>query len=213
MLTRLVLIAGLALSGAGLAQDPAAPAEEAAQPPPQTSAPLPRVAMETSQGRIVVELRPDKAPDSVDNFLNYVRAGFYDGTIFHRVIENFMIQGGGYTADLQQKPVRAPIRNEANNGLSNLRGTVAMARTNNPDSASSQFFFNVVDNPRLDFVSEQNGYTWGYAVFGQVVEGMDVLDKIRAVETGPQGPFAKDVPKQPVVIQKVEVIEAAAAAE
>jgi cyclophilin family peptidyl-prolyl cis-trans isomerase len=127
------------------------------------------------------------------------------------VVADFLIQGGDYTPDLQQKPERAPIRNEANNGLSNLRGTVAMARTSDPHSAAAQFFINVVDNPRLDFVSEQNGFTWGYTVFGKVVEGLETVDKIRAVETGPQGPFARDVPKTAVVIESAELLPAAAA--
>jgi cyclophilin family peptidyl-prolyl cis-trans isomerase len=172
----------------------------------------PQVDMKTSAGTIRIELYPAKAPKTVENFLQYVKDGHYNGTIFHRVIDNFMAQGGGFTADLQQKPTRAPIKNEANNGLSNLRGTVAMARTSDPHSAAAQFFVNVVDNPRLDFVSEQNGFTWGYTVFGKVVEGMDTVDKIRAVETGPQGPFARDVPKTAVVIESAELLPAAAAA-
>ena len=139
-----------------------------------------------------------------------MKDGYYNGTVFHRVIDNFMAQGGGYTADLQQKPTRASIQNEANNGLSNLRGTVAMARTNDPHSANSQFFINLVDNPRLDYVSDQSGATWGYAVFGKVVEGLDVVDKIRAIPTGGQGPFRSDVPTQAVVIERTEVIEAPA---
>nr|WP_246387834.1 peptidylprolyl isomerase [Chiayiivirga flava] len=167
--------------------------------------------MRTTAGDIVIELDPGKAPVSSENFLQYVRDGHYNGTIFHRVIDNFMVQGGGFTADLQQKPTRAPIKNEANNGLSNLRGTVAMARTNDPNSAAAQFFINVVDNPRLDYVSDQNGFTWGYAVFGKVVEGMDVVDKIRAVETGPQGPFARDVPKQTITVERAEVLAGDAA--
>src|SRR5690606_26009945 len=130
----------------------------------------------------------------------------------HRVIDNFMAQGGGYTADLQPKPTRAPIRNEASNGLSNLRGTLAMARTGEPHSANSQFFINLVDNPRLDYVSDENGMTWGYAVFGKVVEGMDVVDKIRAIPTGGHGPFHSDVPTQAVVIERAEVLAAPAAA-
>ncbi|MBK9493716.1 MAG: peptidyl-prolyl cis-trans isomerase [Xanthomonadales bacterium] len=165
----------------------------------------PRVALTTSLGQIVIEVDPVKAPKSAENFLTYVKDGHYAGTIFHRVIDNFMVQGGGFTADLQLKPTRPAIENEANNGLSNLRGTVSMARTNEPHSATAQFFINVVDNPRLDFVSEQNGL-WGYAVFGKVVEGMDVIDKIRALETGAQGPLPRDVPKQAVVIEKAEVL-------
>jgi len=173
----------------------------------------PRVALHTNLGDLVIELDPAKAPVSVENFLQYVRDGHYNGTIFHRVIDNFMAQGGGFTADLQQKPTRAPIKNEANNGLSNLRGTVAMARTTDPHSAAAQFFINVVDNPRLDFVSEQNGFTWGYTVFGKVVEGLETVDKIRAAETGPQGPFARDVPKTAITIESAEILPAAAPAE
>ena len=207
---RLLLIATLfATSPMVLAQTetpPPAPAEA-----PAAAAP-PQVALNTSQGRIVIELYPDKAPKSVENFLQYVRDGHYNGTIFHRVIDGFMIQGGGFTADLQLKPVRPAIENEARNGLSNQRGTLAMARTGEPHSAQAQFFINVVDNPRLDFVSEQSGFTWGYAVFGKVLEGMDVVDRIRAVETGGQGPFARDVPLQPIVIENAEELIAPAAA-
>ena len=214
MLTRLLVLTGLAVSSFAVAQE--APAPAAPTPAPvATAAPSaagPRVALHTSQGDIVVELDPVKAPKTVENFLQYVKDGHYNGTVFHRVIDNFMIQGGGFTADLQQKPTRAPIQNEANNGLSNLRGTITMARTSDPHSAAAQFFFNVVDNPRLDYVSDQNAFTWGYAVFGKVVEGMETVDKIRALETGPQGPFARDVPKTAAVIEKAEVLPAAAPA-
>ena len=164
-----------------------------------------KVKLSTSAGDIVVELDPAKAPKSVANFVQYVKAGHYTNTVFHRVIDGFMIQGGGMTADLAEKPTRAPIPLEAGNGLSNVRGTLAMARTNVPDSATAQFFINVVDNPRLDTAGG------GYAVFGKVVEGMDVVDKIRALETGAQGPLPRDVPKQPVVIEKAEVVAAASA--
>lgn len=170
----------------------------------------PRVALTTNLGRIVIELDPVRAPKSAENFLQYVRDGFYAGTVFHRVIDGFMVQGGGFTADLQIKPTRAPIPNEANNGVSNLRGTVAMARTNEPHSATSQFFVNVVDNQRLDFVAEQNGL-WGYAVFGTVVEGMDVIDRIRAIPTGGQGPLPRDVPTEPVLIESAELLSEPAA--
>ena len=215
MFKRFLVLAGLTLPALGLAQDaaPAATTTPVAVPPAVPVATAgPRVALHTNLGDMVIELDPAKAPVSVENFLQYVRDGHYNGTIFHRVIDNFMAQGGGFTADLQQKPTRAPIKNEANNGLSNLRGTVAMARTSEPDSAAAQFFINVVDNPRLDFVSEQNGFTWGYAVFGKIVEGMETVDKIRAVETGPQGPFARDVPKTAVVIESAEILPAAAPA-
>ena len=171
----------------------------------------PVVELETSAGSMSIELYPEKAPGTVENFLNYARSGFYAGTVFHRVIDGFMIQGGGYTADLQPKPTRSAIQNEAKNGLSNLRGTLAMARTGEPHTAQAQFFINVVDNSRLDFRSEESGLTWGYAVFGKVVEGMDVVDKIRALETGPQGPFGRDVPVQAVIIERAEILPADAA--
>ncbi|MFZ5697183.1 MAG: peptidylprolyl isomerase [Pseudomonadota bacterium] len=163
-----------------------------------------KVALRTSAGDIIIELDNAKAPVSVENFVNYVKAGHYDGTIFHRVIKDFMIQGGGFTADMNQKNVRASIRNEANNGLKNLRGTIAMARTNEPHSASSQFFINTVDNDFLNFRSE-TAQGWGYAVFGKVVEGMATVDAIRNVRTG-SGGMHKDVPVEPVTINKAEVI-------
>lgn len=212
MFLRNLLIAGLMLPTLALAQDAGSATEAvAAEPEAAAAAPAPRVALHTNLGDIIIELDPVKAPLSSENFLTYVKDGFYNGTVFHRVIDNFMAQGGGYTADLQQKPTRAPIRNEANNGLSNLRGTIAMARTGDPHSANSQFFINLVDNPRLDHVNEQSGMTWGYAVFGKVVEGMDVVDKIRAIPTGGQGPFRTDVPTQAVVIERAEVLEPAVA--
>jgi peptidyl-prolyl cis-trans isomerase B (cyclophilin B) len=165
---------------------------------------LPRVRIETNRGTIVVELEPDKAPKTVANFLAYVRAGFYDGTIFHRVIPGFMAQGGGFTADFERKPTRPPIENEAGNGLSNRRGTVAMARTADVDSATSQFFINLVDNTYLDH-RDSTPRGFGYCVFGRVVEGMDVVDAIAAIPTGPSGPFPGDVPTEPVVIVKTTV--------
>src|SRR5690606_28238101 len=167
MLTRLLMLSAFTLPALALAQDtpPAEPAAETTTAPVEIA--RPKVALHTNMGDIVIELYEDKAPLSVANFLQYVRDGHYDGTIFHRVIDNFMVQGGGFTADLQLKPTRGPIQNEANNGLSNQRGAVAMARTTEPHSANAQFFINVVDNPRLDFVSDQNGLTWGYAVFGK----------------------------------------------
>ena len=157
-----------------------------------------KVRLATSVGEIVVELAPDKAPKSVDNFLQYVKAGHYDGTIFHRVIDGFMIQGGGFTPDLNQKAVRAPIPLEARNGLSNTRGSLAMARTPALNSATAQFFINVADNPMLDSAGG------GYAVFGKVVEGMDVVDKIKAVAVGNKGPH-QNVPQTDVVIKKASV--------
>ncbi|MCI1191084.1 peptidylprolyl isomerase [Calidifontimicrobium sp. SYSU G02091] len=158
-----------------------------------------KVRLATTMGDIVVELDAAKAPKTVDNFVQYVKAGHYDGTVFHRVIPNFMIQGGGFTPDMTQKATRAPIPLESRNGLSNVRGTIAMARTAVPDSATAQFFINVVDNAFLDQPNARDGA--GYAVFGKVVAGMDVVDKIRAVPTGNRGPH-QNVPLQPVVITK-----------
>jgi cyclophilin family peptidyl-prolyl cis-trans isomerase len=209
MLRRLFLLPTLLIAGAASAQAPAAPQPAPAPAAAATEAapaPAPRVLMRTSLGDITIELAPDKAPKSVENFLAYVQGKFYDGTVFHRVIDNFMVQGGGFTADLKQKPTRPPVANEADNGLSNVRGTLAMARTNDPNSATAQFFINVVDNTRLDHVSKENGFTWGYAVFGKVVSGMEVVDQIKATPTGPGGPFPRDVPVTPVVIQSVEVL-------
>jgi peptidyl-prolyl cis-trans isomerase A (cyclophilin A) len=158
-----------------------------------------KVRLATSMGDIVLELDKDKAPKTVDNFVQYVKAGHYDGTIFHRVIPDFMIQGGGMKPDMGEKPTRAPIPLESRNGLSNLRGTVAMARTMVANSATSQFFINVKDNTFLDQPNARDGE--GYAVFGKVVEGMDVVDKIRVVPTGGKGPH-QNVPVQPVLIKK-----------
>ena len=167
--------------------------------------PNPRVLIETSKGNITVELLPGNAPVSTQNFLKHVNSGFYDGTIFHRVIPGFMIQGGGMLPDMTEKPRGAPITNEAGNGLKNLRGTLAMARTMEPHSASSQFFINVADNHFLNHRGKSiEG--WGYAVFGQVVDSMDVADAIVAVPRGNRGPH-QDVPLTPVVINKVTVIE------
>ena len=163
----------------------------------------PRVRLETTMGNIVLELDPVHAPVTVKNFLAYVNDGFYDGTIFHRVIDGFMIQGGGYTADFSRKQTRAPIKNEADNGLKNVRGSISMARTRDPHSASAQFFINVADNPALDYKSP-DARGWGYAVFGHVVEGMDVVDAIRVQETGVQGGF-RDVPKKTITITRALV--------
>ncbi|HJW24367.1 MAG TPA: peptidylprolyl isomerase [Rhodocyclaceae bacterium] len=162
------------------------------------------VKLQTNLGTITLELDAEKAPKTVENFLAYVKAGHYDNTVFHRVIKNFMIQGGGFEPGMKQKPTNAPIENEAANGLKNKRGTVAMARTNDPHSATAQFFINVVDNDFLDFKSP-NGSGWGYCVFGQVVEGMDVVDQIKAVRTGNKG-FHQDVPVDDVVIEKAEIV-------
>ena len=163
------------------------------------------IKMETSEGTIVLELDAKKAPATVKNFLTYVREGFYNGTIFHRVISNFMIQGGGFTGDMAQKPTHDPIRNEANNGLSNDVGTIAMARTNDPHSATAQFFINVQDNRFLNFSSE-TAQGWGYTVFGKITEGMDVVNAIRNVATSTHGPF-QDVPTESVTIEKVSIAE------
>ena len=164
----------------------------------------PQVVMETSKGEIVLALFPDKAPLTVKNFLDYVDAGFYNGTIFHRVIPGFMLQGGGFSRDMQKKPTLTPVKNEAHNGLKNDRGTIAMARTQDPHSASSQFFINTVDNAFLNYKGQTTA-GWGYAVFGKVIKGMEVVDAISMVETGNQGRF-RDVPKTPVVISNVRKI-------
>jgi cyclophilin family peptidyl-prolyl cis-trans isomerase len=166
---------------------------------------MPTVAIHTSLGRIVVELYEDQAPITAENFLTYAREGYYEGTIFHRIISNFMIQGGGFDADYSRRETRDPIQNEADNGLSNERGTLAMARTTDPHSASAQFFINVVDNPALDHRGKASGRTWGYAVFGRVIEGMEVVDEIRFVPTGPNGPH-QNAPLEPIVIERVEIL-------
>ena len=166
-----------------------------------TSQAAPSIQMQTSMGTIVIELDSEKAPITVKNFLQYAKDGFYDGTIFHRVIDGFMIQGGGFTKEMGEKPTGAQIPNEAKNGLKNMRGTIAMARRAEPHSATAQFFINHKDNSALDYPS-QNG--WGYAVFGKVTQGLDVVDKIAKVKTGNRGMF-QDVPVEPVVIQSVKV--------
>ncbi len=193
LLRLLSTLAALALATGALAQDAGKAAKSGAAP---------RVLLVTSEGRITLELDAARAPRSVSNFLEYVRAGHYDGTVFHRVIDGFMIQGGGFTPDMKQKATRAPIPLESQNGLKNTRGTVAMARTSDPNSATSQFFINVVDNPRLD---HPNPDGHGYAVFGLVVEGMEVVDKIRAAATGNVGPFG-NVPTKPIVIQSAKLL-------
>src|SRR5262245_21711713 len=162
----------------------------------------PVVEVATNHGTFVIQLDPAHAPKSVENFLAYVDAQHYDGTIFHRVIKTFMIQGGGYDQQLEKKPTRPPVSNEADNGLKNTRGTVAMARTNDPHSATAQFFVNVTDNGFLDHTAKESA-GWGYAVFGKVTDGMDVVDKIKDVKTGPIGPFAKDAPQDQVIIRQV----------
>ncbi|MGH8580770.1 MAG: peptidylprolyl isomerase [Gammaproteobacteria bacterium] len=166
---------------------------------------LPRVELQTNWGIIVLELESEKSPQTVANFLAYVREGFYDGTVFHRVIDGFMIQGGGYTPQWTQKQTKAPIKNEEANGLKNTRGSLAMARTGDPHSATAQFFVNVADNPFLDY-QEPTVSGWGYTVFGRVIQGMDVVDRIKAVPTGRSGPFPKDTPQQAVIIERASVL-------
>ena len=165
----------------------------------------PRVKLHTNMGDMVIELNAEKAPKTVENFLSYVKEGFYDNTIFHRIINNFMIQGGGFDVGMKQKSTHASIENEADNGLKNDRYTLAMARTGDPHSATAQFFINVADNEFLNFTSPTaNG--WGYAVFGKVVEGTDVVDKIKEVKTGNKG-FHQDVPLEDVILEKASIIE------
>ena len=166
--------------------------------------PAAHILMTTTLGPMTLELDADNAPKTVENFLSYVSNGFYDGTIFHRVINNFMVQGGGFTADMEQKATQAPIDNEANNGLKNARGTIAMARTQDPHSATAQFFINVQDNDFLNHTGE-NMQGWGYTVFGKITDGEDVLDKIRCVQTGSQAGH-QDVPVEPIIIESVTVI-------
>lgn len=175
---------------------------------PAVTATKPQVIVHTSMGDIHLQLYADRAPLTVRNFLQYARDGFYQDTIFHRVISGFMVQGGGFTADLQRKRPNEPITNEADNGLKNERGTVAMARTNNPHSATSQFFINHVDNRALDQRGKNSAADWGYTVFGEVIAGMDVVDAIAMVETAPQRPLPRDVPIEPVVIASMEVLTA-----
>jgi peptidyl-prolyl cis-trans isomerase A (cyclophilin A) len=199
-MTRFLLAALLLFPSSVLfaqATKPAAAAAPAAHP---------EVVLHTSQGDITLELYPDKSPKSVANFLQYVRDGFYSGTVFHRAIPGYLVQGGLYTRDLQAKRTRSAIPSEADNGLSNVRGTVAVARGADPNSGTAQFFFNLVDNRRLDFVGNQSGLTWGYAVFGKVIKGMDVVDKMAALPTRGLGPFAGDVPNPLVVIDSASVV-------
>lgn len=163
------------------------------------------VTLHTNYGKIVFNLFADKAPNTVDNFLTYVKEGFYDNTIFHRVIDGFMIQGGGFEPGMTEKATNAPVDNEANNGVGNAQGTIAMARTNDPHSATAQFFINIADNTFLNFRSESMD-GWGYCVFGEVTEGMDVVEKIKDVKTGNSG-FHQDVPVEDVIIEKAEITE------
>ncbi len=197
----LLLGTTLATTGCGAKE----PGKQTVSTEPAAGQPAnPNVLIETSKGNITIELFAGKAPVSVENFLSHVKTGFYDGTVFHRVIPGFMIQGGGMLPDMTEKPRGAPIRNEANNGLKNLRGTLAMARTGDPHSATSQFFINVADNYFLNHRGE-SFEGWGYAVFGQVVSGMEVADAIVAVPRGDQG-MHQDVPLEPVVMKRVSLI-------
>tara|TARA_R110002096_G_scaffold61468_7_gene152764 strand:+ start:2559 stop:3164 length:606 start_codon:yes stop_codon:yes gene_type:complete len=166
----------------------------------------PSVKLSTNQGDIILELNAEAAPKTVSNFISYVEDGFYEGVIFHRVISGFMVQGGGFTADFKQKDTKDAIENEADNGLSNDRGTIAMARTGEPHSATGQFFINHGDNGFLNHTAK-NSQGWGYAVFGKVTEGMDVVDKIAAIKTGSGGMFPTDVPQQEVIIEAAEIIQ------
>jgi peptidyl-prolyl cis-trans isomerase A (cyclophilin A) len=189
MINRVLIVAGLLGSGA------LASAAQAA----------PWVRVTTSMGDFVIELNPDRAPLTVANFLKYVNEGHYSGTVFHRIVSNFVVQGGGYAAtDYQLKPVREPVVNESGNGLRNTRGTVGLARTESPHSGNAQFYVNIADNPDLDPVPTR----WGYAVFGKVVQGMEVVERIGVLPTGRLGPFKGEAPLTPVVIQKVEIISA-----
>jgi cyclophilin family peptidyl-prolyl cis-trans isomerase len=169
---------------------------------PAAAADNPKVILDTTKGQILIELYPDKAPETVKNFLAYVDTGHFNGTIFHRVIPNFMIQGGGFTSDMQQKPTRPPIKIESDNGVKNQRGTIAMARTQDPNSATAQFFINSVDNTFLDFTAKTDK-GWGYTVFGKVVQGMEVVDEISKAKTGSKG-MHRDVPLETVAMTSVK---------
>ena len=190
------LFAGLTLGGAVVAAAPTAPLD-----------PTPHVALKTSMGEIVLELDQQKAPKSVANFLQYVKSGYYKGTVFHRVIDGFMIQGGGFDKNMKQKATKAPVKNEAQNGLQNVTYSIAMARTGDPHSATSQFFINVGDNGALDYPGRDG---FGYTVFGKVVSGMDVVDKIKAVPVADKGPH-QNVPVTPVVIESATLLKSAPA--
>ena len=205
-----VMLNAMLLNGTALGETVVSQSASAAPPDTPQAAPAdlhPRVLIETTQGNIVVELDRSRAPISVANFLTYVEEDHYDGTVFHRVIDGFMIQGGGFTTDFERKPPKDAIQNEADNGLHNTAGTIAMARTSAPHSATAQFFINVNDNAFLDFKSKRPG-GWGYTVFGRVVEGMDTVDRIRALPTGRAGRFQKDFPQPAVVITRAVLISA-----
>ena len=201
--TVLLAIAGAPLGASAQAMGKPGPAGNTCTAKLKGSAPM-KVKLTTSMGAVTVELNKEKAPISTENFVKYVEAGHYNGTIFHRVIDGFMVQGGGFTKDMQQKPVQAPIKNEAANGLKNDMYTLAMARTGVRDSATAQFFINVKQNDFLNY-RDESPQGWGYAVFGKVVEGQDVVDKIRKVATGSAG-MHQNVPLEPVVIEKAECL-------
>ena len=186
--------------------EPVSPQQSKIMTDPTTLGRIINVKMDTSMGEVMLELYPDKAPDTVKNFLDYANAGSYDGTIFHRIIKDFMNQGGGYTTEYVKKDTNRPISNEAFNGLKNLRGTIAMARTSAPHSATSQFFINTADNTMLDHTAKtMRG--WGYAVFGKVASGMDVIDNMANVQTGSGGPFQTDAPQKQIIIMKVSEVK------
>jgi cyclophilin family peptidyl-prolyl cis-trans isomerase len=212
MPVRLILLfACLLLSPPALAT--AVPAPAAPLPAPVAPPAPQRVLLVTTQGEITIELDPAAAPKTVENFLAYARDGHYNGTVFHRVVPGLLVQGGAFTPDLQQKPSRAPIANEAGNGLSNRRGTLAAARDRGvSDSATAQFFINLADNPKFDRQDGDSAYTAGYAVFGRVLQGLEVLDRIAALPTSARGPFPAWVPDTPVVIERVQLLDPAPAA-
>jgi len=202
----LIMAAVMAASGLHAAAQAASPSSFTTQTTGKSAmSQAPQVKIQTSMGDMIVALDAEKAPKTVENFLTYVHEGFYDNTVFHRVIDGFMIQGGGFEPGLKQKSTHSPIENEANNGLKNNRYTLAMARTNDPHSATAQFFINVADNEFLNFKAPTaNG--WGYAVFGTVIEGTETVDKIRTVKTGNRG-FHQDVPSEDVLIIKAQIVE------
>ncbi len=205
LLPTVLAATALLLAAAATTADTPTPTAERSDTMNADAASNPRVLLETSKGDITIELFAAEAPKTVENFLAYVRSGHYDGTVFHRVIPNFMVQGGGFTAEMSQKPTREPIQNEADNGLKNEKGTLAMARTMQPNSASAQFFINTTDNKFLDHTGK-NPQGWGYAVFAKVVDGMDVVAAIEKVPTGSRA-GQKDVPVEPVVIRSAKVVE------
>jgi cyclophilin family peptidyl-prolyl cis-trans isomerase len=199
-------ISVLFLMGALLVSSVAPAADQPPAPPAQSAQPAQQVRVSTSMGDFVVELLPERAPLTVANFVRYVKEGYYSGTLIHRVVANFVIQGGGHAAsDLKLKAVHDPVNNESGNGLQNKRGTVGLARGEGPHSGNAQFYVNLVDNPDLDPLPTR----WGYAVFGKVVQGMDVVDRIGVTPTGASGPFKSDTPLKPVIINKVELLDGA----